>query len=110
MDAGAITGRPFGESAHWMSWAPVCKPRTGQCHKCQCRVGIVDRMAAQASGTMLEPDAVAEGFAYLHSQPRNCWTFEMDMRPHNFTAWYHTDGASGAPPVSAEERLARLRQ
>lgn len=75
-----------------------------------CGFEIRCREAAQASGTMLEPNAVAEGFAYLHSQPRNCWTFEMDMRPHNFTAWYHTDGASGAPPVSVEERLARLRR
>lgn len=63
-----------------------------------------------ANNLMLEPEAVADGFAYLHSQPRNCWTFEMDMRPSNHTAWYHTDGASGAPPITAEERAARVRR
>ena len=68
------------------------------------------RAAAQASVAMLEPDAVADGFAYLHSQPRNCWTFELDMRPSNFTAWFHTDGASGAPAVTPEERAARVRR
>ena len=29
----------------------------------------------------LEPDAIAESYWYLHSQPRNCWTFEVDVRP-----------------------------
>ena len=30
----------------------------------------------------LEPDAIAEAYWYLHSQPRNAWTFELDIRPH----------------------------
>lgn len=29
----------------------------------------------------LEPDAIAEAFWFLHSQPRNAWTFELDLRP-----------------------------
>ena len=29
----------------------------------------------------LDPDAVAESFWYLHSQPRNAWTHELDLRP-----------------------------
>ena len=29
----------------------------------------------------LEPDAIAEAFWFLHSQPRNAWTFEVDLRP-----------------------------
>lgn len=29
----------------------------------------------------LEPDAIAEAFWYLHAQPRNSWTFELDIRP-----------------------------
>lgn len=29
----------------------------------------------------LQPDAIAEAYWYLHTQPRNCWTFELDVRP-----------------------------
>jgi len=29
----------------------------------------------------LEPDAIAGAFWFLHSQPRNAWTFEIDLRP-----------------------------
>lgn len=29
----------------------------------------------------LEPDAIAEAYWFLHSQPRNSWTFELDVRP-----------------------------
>ncbi|MEM9254151.1 MAG: SDR family NAD(P)-dependent oxidoreductase [Pseudomonadota bacterium] len=30
----------------------------------------------------LEPDSIAEAFWQLHNQPRNCWTFELDVRPY----------------------------
>jgi NAD(P)-dependent dehydrogenase (short-subunit alcohol dehydrogenase family) len=29
----------------------------------------------------LEPDAIADAYWYLHSQPRSAWTFELDVRP-----------------------------
>lgn len=29
----------------------------------------------------LEPDAVAETYWFLHDQPRNAWSFEIDVRP-----------------------------
>ncbi len=29
----------------------------------------------------LEPDAIAEAFWFMHTQPRNTWTFEVDVRP-----------------------------
>ena len=29
----------------------------------------------------LEPDAIADAFWFLHAQPTNCWTFEVDVRP-----------------------------
>jgi NAD(P)-dependent dehydrogenase (short-subunit alcohol dehydrogenase family) len=30
---------------------------------------------------LLEPDAIAEAFWYLHHQPRSAWTLELDLRP-----------------------------
>ncbi len=30
----------------------------------------------------LEPDAIAEAYWHLHGQPRNAWTFEVDVRPY----------------------------
>ena len=30
-------------------------------------------------------DAIAEAFWFLHTQPRNCWTFELDVRPFRET-------------------------
>ena len=29
----------------------------------------------------LEPDAIADAYLFMHFQPRNCWTFEVDVRP-----------------------------
>ena len=29
----------------------------------------------------LQPDDIAEAFWFLHTQPRNAWTFEVDIRP-----------------------------
>jgi len=30
---------------------------------------------------LLDPDAIAEAYWQLHAQPRNAWTFELDLRP-----------------------------
>ncbi len=30
----------------------------------------------------IQPAAIAESIWYLDQQPKNCWTFELDMRPH----------------------------
>lgn len=40
-----------------------------------------DIVAARGEDGMLDPDAIAETFWQLHVQPRNAWTFEMDLRP-----------------------------
>ncbi len=30
----------------------------------------------------IQPAAIAESIWYLDQQPQNCWTFELDLRPH----------------------------
>jgi NAD(P)-dependent dehydrogenase (short-subunit alcohol dehydrogenase family) len=32
--------------------------------------------------TLMNPESVANAYWYLHSQPRDGWTFEMDLRPY----------------------------
>jgi short-subunit dehydrogenase len=36
---------------------------------------------AQGKDGALKPDDMAENFWYLHTQPRNSWTHEIDLRP-----------------------------
>ena len=31
---------------------------------------------------VVEPDDIAENYAHLHAQPKNAWTFELDLRPY----------------------------
>jgi NADP-dependent 3-hydroxy acid dehydrogenase YdfG len=38
-------------------------------------------LEALGEGGALEPDAIADAFWYLHSQPRSAWTHELDLRP-----------------------------
>jgi hypothetical protein len=40
----------------------------------------------QADG-VVEPDDLAANYVALYDQPRNAWTFEMDVRPWSET-WY----------------------
>ena len=37
-------------------------------------------------GGMLDPDHIAETYWAMHTQPRDAWTFEMDIRP-SFERW-----------------------
>lgn len=39
----------------------------------------VDDMRKQ--GAILSPDDIAANYVHLHKQPRNAWTFELDLRP-----------------------------
>eukprot|EP00635_Sarcinochrysidales_sp_CCMP3193_P007992 CAMPEP_0118891678 /NCGR_PEP_ID=MMETSP1166-20130328/1593_1 /TAXON_ID=1104430 /ORGANISM="Chrysoreinhardia sp, Strain CCMP3193" /LENGTH=223 /DNA_ID=CAMNT_0006830347 /DNA_START=144 /DNA_END=815 /DNA_ORIENTATION=+ len=32
--------------------------------------------------TRIHPDAIAETYYHLTRQPKSCWTFELDVRPH----------------------------
>jgi hypothetical protein len=38
--------------------------------------------AALPPDTLMDPTSVAEAYWMLHQQPRDAWTFELDLRPH----------------------------
>ena len=40
-----------------------------------------EEVDALPEGGMLDPDHIAEAYWILHAQPRDAWTFEMDIRP-----------------------------
>ncbi|WP_437945474.1 SDR family oxidoreductase [Sorangium sp. So ce296] len=37
--------------------------------------------AKKDQGGILDPDHIAENYWHLHAQPRDAWTFELDLRP-----------------------------
>ena len=39
---------------------------------------------------VLLPDSIADTYFHLHSQPRNAWTLDMDLRPWKETAWFNS--------------------
>src|SRR5699024_861770 len=39
------------------------------------------RYATKEQGGILNPNPIANNFWYLHTQPRDAWTFELDLRP-----------------------------
>ena len=41
-----------------------------------------ERYALKEQGGILNPDHIADSYWYLHSQPRDAWTFELDLRPY----------------------------
>lgn len=46
-------------------------------------VPAVDEM--REKGLILNPDHIAENYVRLHHQPRDAWTFELDLRPYGET-------------------------
>jgi len=46
------------------------------------RGGDPDKLPAD---TLMEPESVANAYWYLHSQARDAWTFELDVRPYKET-------------------------
>ncbi|WP_047527315.1 SDR family oxidoreductase [Pseudomonas sp. 11/12A] len=47
------------------------------------RDNFPEKYATKDQDGILNPDHIAENYWYLHSQPRDAWTFELDLRPWN---------------------------
>jgi len=45
------------------------------------RSNFAQRVAEVGLDGILNPDHIAEAYWWLHSQPRDAWTFELDLRP-----------------------------
>ena len=45
------------------------------------RSSFPERYALKAQDGILNPDHIAENYWQLHRQPRDAWTFELDLRP-----------------------------
>ena len=45
------------------------------------RDNFPDRYAEKDQDGILSPSHIAEAYWYLHGQPRDAWTFELDLRP-----------------------------
>jgi NAD(P)-dependent dehydrogenase (short-subunit alcohol dehydrogenase family) len=46
------------------------------------RTTFPERYALKEQDGILNPDHIAENYWYLHQQPRDAWTFELDLRPY----------------------------
>lgn len=45
------------------------------------RTSFPEKYALKDQDGILNPEHIAENYWYLHSQPRDAWTFELDLRP-----------------------------
>lgn len=45
------------------------------------RTRFQEKTEALPEGGMLNPDHIADAYWAMHAQPRDAWTFEMDLRP-----------------------------
>ena len=46
------------------------------------RTNFPERYAQKDQDGILNPDHIAENYWYLHMQPRDAWTHELDLRPY----------------------------
>ena len=46
------------------------------------RTNFPERYALKDQDGILNPEHIAENYWYLHTQPRDAWTFELDLRPY----------------------------
>jgi NAD(P)-dependent dehydrogenase (short-subunit alcohol dehydrogenase family) len=47
------------------------------------RDNFPEKYATKDQDGILNPEHIAENYWYLHGQPRDAWTFELDLRPWN---------------------------
>ena len=47
------------------------------------RTNFPEKYATKDQDGILNPDQIAENYWHLHTQPRDAWTFELDLRPWN---------------------------
>ena len=47
------------------------------------RQSFPEKYALKDQDGILDPEHIAENYWYLHAQPRDAWTFELDLRPWN---------------------------
>ena len=47
------------------------------------RTSFPEKYALKDQDGILDPEHIAENYWFLHSQPRDAWTFELDLRPWN---------------------------
>ncbi|MCE0463678.1 MULTISPECIES: SDR family oxidoreductase [Pseudomonas] len=47
------------------------------------RDNFPQKYATKDQDGILDPEHIAENYWYLHTQPRDAWTFELDLRPWN---------------------------
>lgn len=47
---------------------------------------------------VINPADIAETYWHLAHQPKNCWTHEIDVRPHNDVPWWNDNPA---PEINA---------
>jgi short-subunit dehydrogenase len=45
------------------------------------RSNFPDRYALKERDGIVNPDHIADAYWHLHTQPRDAWTFELDLRP-----------------------------
>ena len=46
------------------------------------RTQFPERYALKSQDGILQPAHIADSYWYLHEQPRDAWTFELDLRPY----------------------------
>ncbi len=46
------------------------------------RSNFPERYALKEQDGILDPEHIAENYWYLHTQPRDAWTHELDLRPY----------------------------
>ena len=47
------------------------------------RTNFPEKYALKEQDGILDPEHIAENYWFLHNQPRDAWTFELDLRPWN---------------------------